>query len=297
MSATTTYISYGKLIDLIGVLFMKYLSRFDLSGRVALITGGAGLLGQQHAAALLEVGCDIVLCDVSNESLDLVIDQLTKDFGPGRASGHFMDVTRLASIQDLANTLGEKRIDILINNAAIDSKVVSDSSLSNPTRLEGFSLNAWNHEISVGLTGAFLCSQVFGSLMAKDGKGGVILNIASDLSIIAPDQRLYSVEGLPDELQPVKPVTYSVIKAGLVGLTKYIATYWAEKGIRANALSPGGVFNGQGALFKERLESLIPLGRMAHVSEYQAAVQFLCSDASAYMNGQNIVIDGGRSVW
>jgi len=276
---------------------MQHLSHFDLAGRVALITGGAGLLGQQHAAALLEVGCDVVLCDVAKESLDLVIDRLKKDFGPERAIGRYMDVTDLASIQDFADNMGERRIDILINNAAIDSKVVADSSLSNPARLESFSLSSWNHEISVGLTGAFLCSQVFGSLMASDGRGGVILNIASDLSIIAPDQRLYSVEGLADELQPVKPVTYSVIKAGIVGLTKYLATYWCGKGIRANALSPGGVFNGQGALFKERLESLIPLGRMAHISEYRGAVQFLCSDASSYVNGQNIVIDGGRSVW
>ncbi len=133
--------------------------------------------------------------------------------------------------------------------------------------------------------------------MAKDGKGGVILNIASDLSIFSPDQRLYRKEGLPSDAQPVKPVTYSVIKAGLVGLTRYLATYWAENGVRANALSPGGVFNGQGDEFVQRLSSLIPLGRMAQLDEYRAAVQFLCSDASAYMNGQNIVMDGGRSVW
>ena len=128
-------------------------------------------------------------------------------------------------------------------------------------------------------------------------EGRVILNIASDLSVFSPDQRLYRKPGLAENLQPVKPVTYSVIKAGLVGLTRYLATYWAERGVRSNALSPGGVFNGQGEEFVQRLSALIPLGRMAGRDEYRAAVQFLCSDASAYMNGQNIVMDGGRSVW
>ena len=164
------------------------------------------------------------------------------------------------------------------------------------SRLENFPLEQWDLQISVGLTGAFLCSQVFGAAMALDGKGGVILNIASDLSVFSPDQRLYKKAGLPDNLQPVKPVTYSVIKAGLVGLTRYLATYWADKGVRSNALSPGGVLTGQGDEFVQRLSTLIPLGRMAKRDEYRAAVQFLCSDASSYMNGQNIVMDGGRSV-
>ena len=122
------------------------------------------------------------------------------------------------------------------------------------------------------------------------------MNIASDLSVISPDQRLYRNEALPENLQPVKPVTYSVIKAGLVGLTKYLATYWAANDVRCNALSPGGVENGQGDDFVARLCSLIPLGRMAELDEYHSAVQFLCSDASSYMNGHNLVIDGGRSV-
>jgi NAD(P)-dependent dehydrogenase (short-subunit alcohol dehydrogenase family) len=151
--------------------------------------------------------------------------------------------------------------------------------------------------MAVGLTGAFLCSQVFGSAMAKDGMGGVILNIASDLSVLSPDQRLYRQENLQPDMQPVKPVTYSVIKAGLSGLTRYLATYWAEYGVRANTLSPGGVFNNQSDEFVERLSTLIPIGRMAQKDEYRSAVQFLCSDASAYLNGQNIVMDGGRSVW
>ena len=133
--------------------------------------------------------------------------------------------------------------------------------------------------------------------MSKDSNGGVILNIASDLSVISPDQRLYHKNGISQDMQPVKPVTYSVIKAGLIGLTKYLATYWTASNIRCNALSPGGVYNGQPEEFVKKLSALIPLGRMASADEYRSAVQFLCSDASSYMNGQNIVIDGGRSTW
>ena len=210
-----------------------------------------------------------------------------------------MDVSRLESIQSVAEDLKSKgqRVDILVNNAAIDPKVKGDQGLLESSRLENFPLDQWNLQVAVGLTGAFLCSQVFGTALASDGQGGVILNIASDLSVISPDQRLYRKEGVAEEMQPVKPVTYSVIKAGLVGLTRYLATYWADRGVRANALSPGGVFNEQGDEFVQRLTSLIPLGRMANYDEYHAAVQFLCSDASAYLNGQNIVMDGGRSVW
>ena len=131
--------------------------------------------------------------------------------------------------------------------------------------------------------------------MASCG-GGVILNIASDLSVIAPDQRLYRQPNLPEELQPVKPVSYSVIKAGLVGLTRYLATYWAKQNVRVNSLSPGGVYNNQPEDFVERLNDRIPIGRMANVDEYIGAVQFLCSEASSYMTGQNLIIDGGRSV-
>ena len=189
------------------------------------------------------------------------------------------------------------RIDILVNNAAIDPKVKEEEGILESSRLENFPKAEWDIQLSVGLTGAFLCSQVFGAAMAKDGKGGVILNIASDLSVLSPDQRLYQKSDFPDDMQPVKPVTYSVIKAGLVGLTRYLATYWADKNVRSNALSPGGVFNDQGDDFVHRLTSLIPLGRMADRDEYRSAIQFLCSNASTYLNGQNIVMDGGRSVW
>ena len=160
---------------------------------------------------------------------------------------------------------------------------------------ENFLLEDWDFQLKVGLKGAMLCSQVFGQEMAKRGEG-IILNIASDLSVFAPDQRLYKKDGLRPDQQPVKPVTYSVIKHGLIGLTKYLATYWAEQGVRCNALSPGGVYNGQSDEFVQKLIELIPLKRMASKDEYRGAVQFLCSDASAYMNGQNFVMDGGRSV-
>lgn len=273
--------------------------KFDLKGRVAIITGAAGLLGREHSIALIESGATVVLTDIDEISLKTAKAKLLDDRGDARVLTHVMDVSQPDSIQAVAKELEVERlrIDILVNNAAIDPKVRGDQGIVETSRLENFPLEQWDLQMSVGLTGAFLCSQVFGSEMAKDGKGGVILNIASDLSVIAPDQRLYRNNNLADDKQPVKPVTYSVIKAGLIGLTRYLATYWADKGVRANALSPGGVFNGQNENFVQNLRTLIPLNRMANHGEYRSAIQFLCSDASAYLNGQNIVMDGGRSVW
>lgn len=276
----------------------KTFEKFDLTGKTALITGAAGLLGVEHAAALLESGATVVLTDIDEAGLASVRAALARKVDAARIFTSVMDVSRPDAIQAVAAELAATgmRVDILVNNAAIDPKVKGDQGVLETSRLENFPLDQWNLQLAVGLTGAFLCSQVFGSAMA-DGRGGVILNIASDLSVFSPDQRLYRKADLADDMQPVKPVTYSVIKAGLVGLTRYLATYWADRGVRANALSPGGVFNAQGEEFVQRLTSLIPLGRMASRDEYRAAVQFLCSDASAYLNGQNIVMDGGRSVW
>jgi NAD(P)-dependent dehydrogenase (short-subunit alcohol dehydrogenase family) len=277
---------------------MDKLNKFNLTGKTALITGGAGLLGREHAAALLESGATVVLTDISEKALGTAKAGLINEIGSKNLIIHVMDVTKLESIRSVSDQLQESgiRIDILVNNAAIDPKVKGNLGVLETSRLENFSIEQWDLQIAVGLTGSFLCSQVFGSKMAFDGKGGVILNIASDLSVIAPDQRIYRKEGLSDELQPVKPVTYSIIKSGLIGLTKYLATYWADKGVRSNALSPGGIYNGQGDDFVRRLTALIPLNRMAKVNEYRSAVQFLCSEASAYLNGQNIVMDGGRSI-
>lgn len=273
--------------------------KFELIGKTALITGAAGLLGIEHAAALLESGASVVLTDINEVALENVHDHLSQQFDEAKILTRVMDVTKLGYVRGVSESLkfSEVRVDILVNNAAIDPKVSGEHAVLETSRLENFPLDQWNRQVAVGLTGAFLCSQVFGALMAKDGKGGVILNIASDLSVISPDQRLYRKDDLADDMQPVKSVTYPVIKSGLIGLTRYLATYWATQGVRCNALSPGGVYNGQGELFLEKLRQLIPLARMASKDEYRAAVQFLCSDASSYMNGQNVVMDGGRTVW
>jgi NAD(P)-dependent dehydrogenase (short-subunit alcohol dehydrogenase family) len=267
---------------------------FDLTGRTALITGAGGLLGPQHAIALAENGARVLLADIDLAKAETAAETVRKAVAGAQADALLLDVTKPGLVRDAAAVLG--KVDILINNAAIDAKVMAQPGVANGSRLEGFGLEQWNIEISVGLTGAMLLSQTFGAAMAAAGRG-VILNIASDLSVIAPDQRLYRLgDDAPEDEQPVKPVTYSAIKHGLIGLTKYLATYWAASGVRANALSPGGVYNGQGEAFVAKLSNLIPMGRMAKVDEYRAAVQFLCSDASAYMTGQNIVMDGGRSI-
>jgi len=269
---------------------------FDLTGKVAVISGGAGLLGEKHAEAIAEFGGIPVLLDIDKKTGNEKAQRISKEYQVDCAFKlcDITDESQISSVQDsLLSKFGQ--IDILINNAAIDPKVEakSDKDLS---RLENFSIDQWNLEMAVGLTGAMLCSKVFGYEMAKKGKG-VILNISSDLGIIAPDQRIYKKEGLPENEQPVKPVTYSVIKHGLIGLTKYLAIYWADKGVRCNALCPGGIYANQSDDFVKRLTDLIPLGRMANIDEYKAAVAFVVSDASSYMNGASIPIDGGRSIW
>jgi NAD(P)-dependent dehydrogenase (short-subunit alcohol dehydrogenase family) len=270
---------------------------FDLSGRTAIITGGSGLLGLQHSRALLQRNCGIMIWDINSQEMENASAKLLNEF-PGRnIQFQKIDVTSEQEIAKAILFLESKSVlvDILINNAAINPKFNNESKDSS-SHFESYSIATWNKEIEVGLTGAMLCSKHIGSHMVRNG-GGVILNISSDLSVIAPDQRIYEKSGISKEFQFKKPVSYSVIKAGLVGLTKFLATYWAGENIRVNSLSPGGVFENQDPDFVENLTSLIPMSRMAKIDEYIGAVQYLCSDASDYMTGQNIVIDGGRSVW
>jgi NAD(P)-dependent dehydrogenase (short-subunit alcohol dehydrogenase family) len=265
---------------------------FDIAGRVVVITGGVGLLGLAHARTIHRVGGIPVLLDIA------VPDELALRERAGFDVECFVcDITRenevKAALESIVSRHG--RIDVLVNNAANNPKVEAVGGLSD-TRLESFPLEQWHADLAVGLTGAMLCSRVFGAEMARRGKG-VIVNIASDLALIAPDQRLYAIDGRAAHEQPVKPISYSVVKTGLIGLTRYLATYWASSGVRANALCPGGVENGQDPRFLHRIAERIPLGRMAGLDEYQGAMLFLCSDASSYMTGATLVIDGGRTTW
>ena len=273
------------------------LPKFDLTNNWVVVTGAAGLLGKQHATALLEVNANLVLLDKDKGGVMQVTNELRQLGLSGEILNYEIDITDESMVQAIKNDLSTKRIlvNVLINNAAINPKYEVLAGGKNGSRVENFDLLDWDSQLDVGLKGAFICSKVFGSEMAKQGKG-VIINIASDLSIIAPDQRIYNSNN-PAELQNVKPITYSVIKSGLIGMTKYLATYWNESNVRVNALSPGGVYENQNSEFVDRLTKLIPLGRMASPDEYKSAIQFLCSDASSYMTGQNMVIDGGRSVW
>ena len=271
-------------------------ARFDLTGRVAVITGGSGLLGREHAIALAEAGAMPALLDIHSVRLAEACDAVQEATGT-KPLTLLCDITDERQIRDASERITKevRTPTILVNNAANNPKVEGNNGRT-WSRLEDFPIEAWNLDLGVGLTGAFLCSRVFGAGMALNG-AGVILNIASDLALIGPDQRIYRKAELADSDQPVKPVTYSVVKAGLIGLTRYLATYWADRGVRCNALCPGGVENDQDPEFIRTLTRLIPLGRMATKDEYRAAIAFLCSDASSYMTGSVIPMEGGRTVW
>ena len=247
------------------------LDKFKIKGKVVVVTGGSGLMGAKHVEAIIEAGGCPVIWDV-HKNADLIEVNVSDETSVKNA---------------LRDTLRRYcKVDVLINNAANNPHATSSSEWG---ELESFNIDSWNKDISVGLTGSFLCSKIIGSYMAGKG-GGVILNVASDLGVIAPDQRIYKDKNK-------KPVSYSVVKHGLIGLTKYLATYWADKNIRVNSISPGGIFQNQDEEFVKKLTNLIPMGRMANEDEYKAAVLFLISDASSYMTGANLIIDGGRTCW
>lgn len=277
---------------------MSVIDKFLIADKVVLITGGAGLLGRQYAGTVIEAGGIPVLLDINLDALKLTKKQLDEKYNKQTAEIYQTNITNKIELEKVRDEIILKHghIDILINNAANNPKMESKTQNMSNSKFEFFSEEIWDADFSVGLKGAFFCTQIFGAHMAKQG-GGVILNISSDLGIIAPDQRIYYKEGLSEEEQTVKPITYSVLKHGILGLTKYIATYWADKGVRCNALCPGGVYNGQDKAFIDKLTKLIPIGRMADISEYNGTILYMISDASSYMNGSTVIVDGGRTCW
>ena len=234
------------------------------------------------------------MTDIDKVELEATFKYLKKLYPTKIIITSMLDVASPESIKKIVKNLRKKNIIInnLINNAAIDAKVNKKKSQKNDN-FENFDLDVWNNEIKVGLTGAMLCSQIIGGEMVKNNIKGNIVNIASDLSVISPNQNIYKYKNN----NFVKPITYSVIKHGIVGLTKYLSTYWATKNIKVNSLSPGSVLNNQPKSFQSRIKKLIPMNRLAKKNEYVGAIKFLCSQDSDYMTGQNLVVDGGRSVW
>ncbi|MBQ7066436.1 MAG: SDR family oxidoreductase [Lachnospiraceae bacterium] len=272
--------------------------KFKIDGKVIVITGGAGLIGRRHTEAVLEGGGIPVLLDIFKEPLDKVKEQFLKDYPESTIETFVTDITKKEKLEEIKEVLLEKygHIDGLINNAANNPKMEGGAKNMGAIQFHNLPLDIWNEDMAVGLTGAFLCAQVFGTVMEKQGKG-VVINVASDYGIISPDQRIYRKEGVKEEDQIIKPISYSVVKHGMIGMTKYLATYWAKKGVRVNTLCPASLENGQDPEFIEKISNLIPMGRMSKPEEYPATVLYMLSEASSYMTGATVLLDGGRTIW
>jgi NAD(P)-dependent dehydrogenase (short-subunit alcohol dehydrogenase family) len=260
---------------------------FDLTGKVVLITGGAGLLGPQMASALLEKGAKVVLADLSEDKCRQVIQEM--NFPESAVSASSLDVASSDSwknvLQQTISSLG--KIDVLINGAASTNQ---SKTANFEAGFENFPEEDWDRIMDINLKGVFLGCQVIGKHMLDNG-GGKIINIASLYGVVSPNHRIYPGTGI------FQPVAYSVSKHAVIALTKYLATLWADKKIRVNALTPGGVWNGHEGLFYERYKQLNPSGDMAHKSDMNGGIVFLASDASNHVIGHNLIIDGGYSVW
>jgi NAD(P)-dependent dehydrogenase (short-subunit alcohol dehydrogenase family) len=269
-------------------------SLFDLSNRVAVLTGGAGLLGRQYTRVLLAAGARVLVADLSAEAADAAAREAVAECG-GDAIGCTVDVSDQRQVLQMVDTALARwgRIDILVNNAAIDPKAETSDRLA--STFEEFPLSLWQQSVDVNLTGAFLCSQAVGKVMVRERRG-VMVNISSTYGVVAPDQRLYQRDD--EEQQSLfKPVSYPVTKAGIAHLTRYLATYWGTSGIRVNTLTPHGIYNSQNEQFLRRFNERSPMGRMAHLDEMNGPLLFLVSDASSYMTGSNLIVDGGWTAW
>jgi NAD(P)-dependent dehydrogenase (short-subunit alcohol dehydrogenase family) len=275
----------------------------DLKGINVLITGGAGLLGTEHGFAVSSAGGVPILVDINRDRLEAAAQSIRSRLAGVRVETRVVDVTDRQAVLALRENLDRSVgvVTCLINNAAVNTTPVASDNLADQEQranaaFEDYPVEDWNREIAVGLTGALFMCQVFGPPMAAAGKGSIV-NISSELGIAAPDHRIYEDRARMEDVTVFKAVTYPVVKTGLIGLTRYLATYWAHRGVRCNALVPGGVWNGHDEKFTRTFASRIPLGRMAQKDDFHDVIVFLCSDGSAFMNGHILVMDGGRSIW
>jgi len=275
---------------------MTIQDKFDLAGRVAVVTGGAGLLGKEFCKTLAEAGAAVIVADLDQDAADKVAQGLMDAGYTGAGFG--LDVTRIESTRELASVTVSKfgRLDILVNSAALDPKFDPDAAAKGiaPGAFEDYPLEQWNAALNVNLTGMFLVTQACVQPMLEQGKKGSIINICSTYGLNGPDQRIYIKDG---KRVAFKPVYYTTTKAGVMGFTKYLAAYYAGTDIRVNALTPGGVFNDHEDYFVENYSAKTILGRMADKDEMNGALLFLASDASSYMTGNNVVVDGGWTAW
>jgi NAD(P)-dependent dehydrogenase (short-subunit alcohol dehydrogenase family) len=267
---------------------------FSLEGRVAVVTGALGLLGKEHCEALADRGAHVVATDLDGSGCAAFCKELPG--GEARHLGSGADITRPEEVAALRTAILGRfdRIDVLVNNAAVDDKFTSAAAAAELSRFENYPLELFKRSLEANVVGTFLCSQVLGAEMARAGKGSIV-NIASTYGLVAPDQSIYK---RPDGTQTFwKSAAYPTTKGAVLSFTRFLSTYWASRGVRVNALSPGGVENAQDRHFVEAYSARTPLGRMAKPTDYAGAVVFLASDASAYMTGANLVIDGGWTAW
>ena len=269
---------------------------FNLSKKNCLITGGAGLLGREHAIALSKFNCKIILLDINKKRLIEAKKYILSKVPKAKVSFYCVDISDEIQIKTLYKDLKVKKIfvNILINNAAIDPKM--DRMKKVNFDLSNYDTSFLREEIDVGLLGAFHCSKIFGLEMAKK-KEGSIINIASDLALSGPDQRVYAKSEKIEDVKNFKPIGYTIVKTGILGLNRYLATYWAHKNVRVNCLVPGAVKNTQSKSLIKNIIKRVPLQRLAKKTDYHGAIVFLASDESSYMTGQQLVVDGGRTIW
>lgn len=271
---------------------------FSLREKVAVVTGALGLIGKHHCHALAEAGASVIVCDLNESECAKFAASL-----PGLALGIGVDITHKNSVKDLKEKILSNygKIDILVNNAAINDKFVREDSFGEDplsvledSMFENYPLEMFRKSLDVNITGMFLCSQILGAEMAEKGYGSII-NVASTYGIVAPDQSIYINE--KGEQTFYKSAAYPVTKGAVISFTRFLATYWGNKGVRVNTLSPGGVRDNQEEFFVKNYSNKTPLGRMAQPTDYKGALIFLASDASSYMTGSNLIVDGGWTAW